>query len=613
MFPNCSLGSRKARLVRNVEANGGVPMFRKIGSEVQFCKQVLTSIERRSSQVGNAASPILDKLVSVRRMTLDFSTLSYSMAQRIGRACRLAHQNLRRGSIMRNVSLVASVAMAGLLSACGGDDSAPSGPAPTPTLSVTLSETADTIVVQEGETKTFGFNATYTGTSSQPIVADVTYNGERYTLDGSPSLSGKIFTVNFETVPLAAGGEKSSEITFRLCTSANCSTVYPGSSQTFNLTLDVALGDWGMFQRNAAHTGYIAAKYDPADFSDAWAWDVTDGSTLELSATRGKVFVTKRNYFGNSEIRALSSADGSVLWTRGLGNQAYVSGPSYLNGKVFVTSMVSSSSRNPQWVLDADTGNVVQQMVFSSQWHDFGQPTVFEDSVYVAAGYYGNIVYNFDYLTGGKIWESSGSGADIWDGQSVAVDGDHVYYYSGAALDVFDRTSGELLKSMADPFYDWRGYSWESAPILDGNGFVFGFSSPHDYYSDTRIAGYSVDEGKQLWISNASYTTAAAFAHERLFAARSGLQLIDAIVPASGTIDYSVGFPNGDSARSNIVIADNLLFVSGTTKTYAFDLSQSGYPVVWESDVTGMHLAISPDNLLLISSPTHVQAVSLAP
>lgn len=517
---------------------------------------------------------------------------------------------------MRVASVLALGASAIVLGSCGGGDSSgppTGGPTPPPTLSVTLSKSTDTIVLQEGETASFGFDASYTGTSPQPIVADVAIGGERYALKGSPTANGTSFTLEFETLPLAAGGEKTSTITFRLCTSANCSTVYPGSTQTFQLTLDVQLEDWGMFQRNAAHTGYVAAHYDPADFADAWTWDLAAGETLELSSTRGKVFVTQRNYFGQSDVHALSAEDGSKLWTRSLGDQAYTSGPSFSDGKVFVTSMQSSSDTNPQWVLDSETGNVLQQMIFSAQWHDFAQPTVFGDSVFVAAGYYGNVVYDFDHTDGTKVWERNGSGGAIWDGQTVAADEDYVYYYSGGAMDVFNRLTGELVKSMADPDFDWRGYSWEAAPVLDGNGRVFGFTSPRAYEWDTKLSGYSVTSGAKIWNTEALYTTAPAYAHDRLFAARHGLQLIDAINPATGAVDFSLAFPGSDTARSNVVIADNLLFVSGTSKTYAFDLSQTGYPVVWESDAYGMHLAISPDNLLLISDSNRVRAVSLAP
>ena len=467
--------------------------------------------------------------------------------------------------------------------------------------------------IKEGQSAEFGFDASYTGTSSQTIVADVQINGIRYILDGTPTKSGSTYTVKLKTLPLPAGGTTTSDVIFRLCTTSACTKVYPNSTKSFTVTLDVELEDWGMYQRNAAHTAYVAANYDPDLFEDAWTWQPSSGYTVELAATQGKIFATELNTLEGTNLVALSSKDGSRLWTRSMGDQSNASGPSYANGKVFVTSMVSSSDANPQWVFDSETGNVEQQMVFAAQWSRFTQPTIFEDEVIVAAGYYGNVVYNFNYITGAKLWQQSGSGRAIWDSQAVAADNDYIYYYSGAGMDVFSRTTGQLLKTMRDPDFDWRGYSWKAAPILDGNGKVFGFSSPRDYSWDTNISGYSMTTGSKIWHSVAKYTTAPAYAHDRLFAARHNLQLIDAINPQSGAVDFSLNFPGSDTAKSNIVIAGNLLFISGKAKTYAYDLSQSGFPIVWETSATGKYLAISPDNILLISDETIVQAVSLTP
>ncbi|MXO85564.1 PQQ-binding-like beta-propeller repeat protein [Altererythrobacter aurantiacus] len=514
---------------------------------------------------------------------------------------------------MKIYALLVSVSGMVLLAGCGGDDgsSRPPTGGSTPNLNVTLSQTSANVSVEEGASAKFGFTANYSGSTSSPIVADVAIGGRRYVLDGAPVQSGSSYTVNLSTVPLAAGGATTSEVQFRLCTTAACSTVYPGSTKTFTVNLDVKLGDWGMFQRNAAHTGYVAARYEPADFEDSWSWAPADGNTLEMSATRGSVFVTERQYFGTSVVHALRASDGSIRWTRSLGEQAYVSGPSFSDNRVFITSMQNSSDNNPQWVLDASSGTLLQQMQFGSQWHDFAQPTVFDGSVYVAAGYYGNEVYNFDYVAGTLLWQASGTGGNIWDGQSVAADQDYVYYYSGAFMDVFDRSTGGKITSMADPNFEWRGYGWDGAPIIGTDGLVFGFSSPRMYNSETKLAGYSLPQRRQIWISENSYTTAPAFANGRLFAARHGLQLIDAINQATGSVAFSVAFPDSETANSNIVIASNLLFVSSASKTYAFDLSQTNYPIVWQRDGGARWLAISPDNQLLIGDDKHIAAVSL--
>lgn len=324
---------------------------------------------------------------------------------------------------------------------------------------------------------------------------------------------------------------------------------------------------------------------------------------------RGSVFATARDAVGDTTVFALDTSDGSQKWTRSLGEQSHVSGPSYADGKVYVTSMASSSSNNPQWILDAATGTVANQGIFPSQWHDFGQPTVYKDSVFLAAGYYGNVVYSLDTTTALKKWETNGSGGQIWDGQSVAVDEKYVYYYSGN-MDVFDRVTGVLVSSMDDPAFDWRGYSWESAPILGEEGSIFAFSSPTRFDWGAKIARYTLGKPGQTWLSARTYTTAAALKDSRLFAAREGQSMIDAIKTGDGNVAFSIPVPNGQTITSNLVVTENLLFATTATKVYAFNLKAEGYPVVWEADGTGF-LAITPDNRLLVAGDQRLRVFAL--
>lgn len=516
----------------------------------------------------------------------------------------------------RVVPAALTFAFASLLASCGGGDgsSAPPGgaapPPPPPTLNVSLSQGAVNVAVEEGGEAEFGFDATYTGSSTDPIVADVAIDSRRYRLAGAPTVSGKTFTVRLETLPFPAGGASTSTVTFRLCKASDCKSVYPGSTKTFSVNLDVAVADWGMFQRNAAHTGMVNVRYDPEFFKFAWEWPLPNGGRIqEPSAMRGKIFATAFNPMGDMIVYALNTADGTQAWATSLGEQSHVSGPSYADGKVHVSSMVNSSGNNPQWILGAEDGSVINQGSFASQWNDFGQPTVFENSVFVAAGYFGNVVYSFDTMSALKNWEANGAHGSIWDSQSVAVDEKYVYYYSGS-MDVFDRMTGALVKSMEDPAFDWRGYSWDGAPILGENGQVFGFSSPHAYEWDSKLAGYSFASGRQTWISARTYTTAPALKGNRLFAARAGQSMIDALKTEDGTVAFSIAIPDNQTIASNLVLTNNLLFAATATKIYAFDLTGTNYPVVWEADGTGF-LAITPDNRLLVAGEQKLRVYDL--
>ena len=80
----------------------------------------------------------------------------------------------------RVAPVAAASAAAFLLVSCGGESGKPTPPpgtppvgqAPPPTLSTSLSQDAVEVVVEEGGSATFSFDATYTGSSDDPVVAD---------------------------------------------------------------------------------------------------------------------------------------------------------------------------------------------------------------------------------------------------------------------------------------------------------------------------------------------------------------------------------------------------------------------------------------------------------
>jgi hypothetical protein len=497
------------------------------------------------------------------------------------------------------------------LAACGGDDNS-SGSTPTiSTLNVTLSAPSVDVIVQEGGSATFSVTANYTGTPSGTVFADVQFKDRRFALAGNPAGNGSSYGVDFKTVDLPAGGKTATEVTFRLCTDANCTGVYPGSTKTFTVNLDVRLEDWGTFQRNGAHTGYVAANYDVANFTKVW--EVTGNRLFPPAATADTVLVTMVEQQGTSYptlVRALSTADGTEKWKYDLGSQSYVSGPAVAGGLVHVTSMESSSGSNPQWVFDLATGAFKQQMHFASQWSSFNQPVPFSHSVYLASGYYGNVVYAFDPIAGAKRWDVNGSGGKIWDGQSPAVDGQFVYYYSGTALDVIDRNTGVIVRSIADPDWSWGGYSWQSAPVLDGKGKVFLFSSDRGFATPSNIMSFDTTAGTVGWKSTAQYNTAFAYANGTIYAVRSDAHVLSAIDAESGSIKWSTPLPTSDAFTGNVVVAGRHAFVSTDGQTWAIDLKSDGHKVVWSAP-TGGKLAITPGNLLLTVQNTKMTAYKL--
>lgn len=521
--------------------------------------------------------------------------------------------------------LAAAASAVVMLGACGGGGgSAGGGPAPTPTpstatLPVTLSATSATVVVPEGQTQTFGFTASHTGTSTQPVVANVAVGGTRYALEGTPTASGTSFAVTLKTAALAPGGRTTSTVTFRLCTSADCSTVYPGSTQTFTVDLDVQLKDWETQQRNAAHDGYVAVAYKTADFAPAWSISTAPYRASNVAASRGAVFFNTQSSTGNVLTKAVNTADGTSKWTFDHGPSSYFSGPSYSSGRVASMVMNISSGSIPLQILDAGNGSSLRRLTYASQFSNGGTPTPLGTDLYFQAGYYGNVVYAGNAATGDALWTrdtTQPAEGYVQQGESVAADANYVYFFGGGNLFALARATGAIAKKIRNPYFSMFGLSYfggyEGGPILGPGGRIVTFTDHNSGGVSVPLMANSIASDTPLWRTNRSYVGIPALRIDRLFAARGDNATIDVIDIANGSVLTSVDL-GGDKGtlRSNIVVTGSHLFVSNGSSTFALDLQATGYPLVWTVPKGGS-LAITPENYLIVAGQTEITAYKLS-
>lgn len=329
---------------------------------------------------------------------------------------------------MTRMTTATAIAALMMLSGCGGDGGGgtPSlTPAPAPTiatLAVTLSASSQTTTIgDDGSGTPLGFTASVVGSTPDTVIADLQYDRSRLTLDGDVVRgSDGSYKVRFKPASGLALDSYDGSVTFRLCRDTGCGTIYLGSTQTFGYRLTTQLADWTTYQRNAAHTGYVHATFDPAAFRKAWGWMPTGVTRVgAIAAANGLAYVTTQERDGTAMLRALASGTGEVRWSYAIGQ-------------------TTSSDNNPIVSVDALTSEFTPpRAIFSSQWSNFLQPTPYKDGLYMSAGYYGSVVCGFDYT------QRSGWGAEtkgyIWDGETPAVDEDTVYYYSGKALGGVDK------------------------------------------------------------------------------------------------------------------------------------------------------------------------------
>lgn len=510
---------------------------------------------------------------------------------------------------MRVPTIAAAGLAATMLASCGGGSDTPGGPDTSlPTLTVTLGAAEQTVSVVEGEAaKPFSFTASYTGTSSQPIVPAVIVNGERYKAVGTPTASGTTYTVNLETIPYSPGGLSTSSIVFRLCTTAECDKVYPGSTVAQTLYLDVKLKDWETYQRQADHRGHVDVNYKKEDFANKSEYVTTTGSTVGGSvAVRRKIFLTEKAADGHYFALGLDSTDATRLWRVDLGTDE-VSDPAYFNGKVYYTATAASGTKTP-FVVDANTGAVTALPAYTVSGTSMGQPVPYSGGLHFIAGANGMVAHAYDLATRTLAWQHDFGGAIMRDA-TLAVDANYVYAFAGATIELMSRTTGAAVSSIVNADFT-GGTRWQSAPILDPAGKLLALTQAKDFATATPLAMWDIATGAREWLSTQTYSGAPARGHEYIFAVNAAQRRIDAITPATGAIAYSIAIPGTDALTGNVVSTRSHVFVSTASNLYAFNLTTATHPQDFTAAFGGK-LTITPDNLLVVSGGTKVRTYRL--
>jgi outer membrane protein assembly factor BamB len=371
------------------------------------------------------------------------------------------------------------------------------------------------------------------------------------------------------------------------------------------------LVDWSTFQGNAAHTGFVDAAFDPAQFVKIWSWSRPAGDPEPIGGINsvatgaGKVFVTKDVYFGQASLYALDEADGTVSWTYDLGPMASEGPPAFADGGVYVPS-TDPVENCVVWAVDA-SGMYRFKMPSSCQWSNFFAPSVLGDSVAFTSQT--GAVYKFSSADGTPRWSAP---AGAYDQTTPAIDANLVYQYgsgsTGPGLQVFDRSTGASVASITDPFVTgFSGYSMFSAPMLGAMGEVISFSgtgfsgraaSSSEQYQSRNLVSYNVASKTIAWHSAHAYLTHPAIANGVIYAARNAPPALDALSEADGHVLWSWSPPAADTEfHRNIVVTRNLVFASTDASVYAIDLSTQQQ--VWHYGKPGM-LAISANSTLCI-------------
>lgn len=427
------------------------------------------------------------------------------------------------------------------------------------------------------------------------------------------SLGNGRYSVLLRTAPSLAAGDYYGEITLRLCRETPCIRAIPGGMVTVPYSIRIQgpvtdVPDWQTHQGTASHTGYVPLTLNPSRFAYAWEWRRSTSGVLgainPVVTSGGRVFVTDDEYFGSlTSLYALNESDGSQAWRQDFINFPALNPPAVANGIVYAAT--TGHENTFLWAFRASDGSPVFKSAFAGQWPHVLAPTVRDGRVFTNGGYYGGGVYGYDASSGASLWSRFAGDDDM---STPAVDGNYVYHYSGASLEVYSAATGVPVASITDPQVSASGYSYHGAPMLGAPDHITTFSggawsgrasSSIEQYESRLLTNFSLINRAMRWRSNYPYLTAPAVANGVIYAGRNNPKSLDALDEHTGQMLWSwPGTATDAGFHRNVVVTNNLVFVSTDKAVHAVDLVT--HQSVWSYPVPGM-LAMSATGTLYIA------------
>jgi outer membrane protein assembly factor BamB len=433
-------------------------------------------------------------------------------------------------------------------------------------------------------------------------------------------LSGGTFLLALNISQSLVQGHYTGTVQLKVCNDGTCSTQLGGSPLLvpYDITIDApavngglttlsplnGVPAWEMFQGNAAHTGYVPVTLDPTHFASR---------ALKRMATflnpvvveNGIVYVTNPPF-----LYALRESDLSTLWTFDFSPIGVTSSPSGLYalnppsvnaGKVYVTTCGQQNTF--LFVFDANTGQLLFQTPFGAQWEHYLAPTVDGGVIFEDGGGYGGM-FAFDATNGATLYYTSLQQFDEW---TPAVDGTYAYAYIGgqtaytpAQLNVIDRRSGVLVASILDSTYQWAGYSMHSAPVIGAPGSVVAVNTGNP--STNELIDFDIQNNSIRWHFAGQYRGNPAYHAGKFYAWNAQPLQLEVRSETDGSLLWSWAAPAGSNIQgieNDVLLTDNLVFVSTGTATFAIDLltHQSAWTLPY-----GGRLAMSNQGVLYLAT-----------
>lgn len=360
----------------------------------------------------------------------------------------------------------------------------------------------------------------------------------------------------------------------------------------FDATTTTNMDGWPMFQYNAQHTGHNDHSNITLPLQLKWSIQDTLRRINEVTAQNDKILISYGRGAGQARISCLSAVDGSLNWMWLLGNVWSVAQPSCGYGNVYV--QVNNHTSSYIAAIEVESGELVWVVPFSAQWYRYLAPTLYNEKLLMASGFYGGM-HCLDAFTGVIIWQIPGAQYERW---TPAAYEDTVYKFIGSTLLAYNLNTGNLFWSLSAESTPKSGESSELvvdmgvSAVIDTLDHIAYCMNAFDHY----LYAIDLDLRQYLWIDSGvphGYGKNPVIYKNLLFVTHWGyMQVYDRM-----TGEKLWQFYGDDSLRHAPVAANGYVFVSSVNNTFALDIEMQ--TVAWSYPVGGF-LTVT-DKILFVS------------
>jgi outer membrane protein assembly factor BamB len=371
----------------------------------------------------------------------------------------------------------------------------------------------------------------------------------------------------------------------------------------------VGASDWEGVAGNAAHTGAVAASLDVGKFTPRWTQTYSSSMTLDgLAAANGQVYLRqsetvtadgKTTY--RSALLALSEHDGTQQWRYEGVDESVLSAPG-VQGRL----LVSVDNLDKLLSFDAVTGQKQHESALPNNgiaaFRSGLAPTLWAGNAYIGRA---NDVVAADAPSTRTRWSTSlGASAPKLDVRWVpAVNDDMVFAFGDAQLSVYRSADGIKLFDVAifGPQDSGVDTSLSESPVIVDAKQVLLLDRPGSdvYRIDNSLSLVDLDTRTVRWTLKGRFTTPAVVGGGMVYIGNMASLQMEARRVSDGSLAWSWPLSSVQERRfgRDLILTNNLLFVSGDRKTYAIDLNT--HQAVWNFPMAG-ELALSPNGVLYI-------------